>query len=1214
MALSAVQRLRHQHDVRAYRRQLFNALAQSFVFRLLPSLKEIDVYGCGRDGVAQPLTPRMSRLPAVTLAGAPGSGRRLVLRQVALMWATTTGAPLPVPLVLARMDDGHTAPEALIEHEIARLHPSIAAIMPPLFSAPDADTARKRGRWGLLVEGLDELPPTRQAAWRTALQRLPSAAPGAHVAVAVAMREQEWPGFTALRISRPSPEMLHDWVRRMADSAQWAALYDALRPGGALELVGERLAEVALLAWTTKRTELPRSRAELYAQAAVAVLRMFPDAGVSMEELQRLAAYDEQPPALLPGLLARNSTGDAIFNHPLARMYLAAHQLVSEGRYELLSMLEPDARDEIARFAVGLADDPTPLYAALWGQQPSAADVLALGHCLRERPPARPAWTLRVAGALALLARHGGPAQQQDAMTQLRALVPQISRAASMAAQAGEQAQRAIERLFARLPTDIASACATWLMLNADTPDTLAWALADQLAEGVTSPEMLPAPPDQRAFARWAYVLALNSAESRARLVGAVDELLDMLRQAGAGDERVRRVAAALTGQPDTPETPPHPAMPPATDTLETLERRARDMSLPLYRRLLSVASLANHEQRGKPLAALLHDNDLDVPVRAAAARALGDLRDTAALPAMRALVSDPNSPPELVESVCAALGQIGDAAACAPLLALLERTAADPILTVAAIGALGAIGASEAVPPLGRLLGMGAWERLHSAVHALDLQQHSATLLNNGALPARMALQLSAVLSSVCTPADQPTTLAEFLTHEADRIRSAAARALARIGGVDARAAVRTALLEGATGGATGDVLRALAYFDPPGSPAALHELITNPDVNITTRWLAVQCLQEQPGCVEALSHLLAHEELDPFTRGALAEALGHAGAVTALPLLRQLAIDTHGDAHLRSQAIMALGMIDDPAAEGTLLQIVRSTTEDDAMRGLAAQHLPSHLSADGEQFLRDLLRRERPPEALAVGAIHALGRARNREALPLLLRYCQDHQPAVAQAALAALRDMADSSVVPVLVQVSQDPHADAATRLEALGTLLRVGGESYRPLVRSALEHGPLPLRLQALGHLLEAGTPMAELMGMLADVNWPLPLRLRLLEHDHFTPEAYPALIGIVEQRADHAQIRCRVATLLAHAEHANATGTLARLATDPTEDPAVRLRCIEALGALADAGACVALSQLAEHDTQPPALRRAAGQALAAIMSRATEGQVWQLTS
>jgi HEAT repeat protein len=75
-------------------------------------------------------------------------------------------------------------------------------------------------------------------------------------------------------------------------------------------------------------------------------------------------------------------------------------------------------------------------------------------------------------------------------------------------------------------------------------------------------------------------------------------------------------------------------------------------------------------------------------------------------------------------------------------------------------------------------------------------------------------------------------------------------------------------------------------------------------------------------------------------------------------------------------------------------------------------------------------------------------------------------------------------------------------------------------------------------------------------------------------------------------------------LLGQTEHTTAVNTLARLAIDPNEIPAVRLRCIEALGMIGNVEAGVALSQFVEHDAQSPALRRAAVQALTTIASRA----------
>ncbi len=889
----------------------------------------------------------------------------------------------------------------------------------------------------------------------------------------------------------------------------------------------------------------------------------------------------------------------------------------------MLRLLHGEARADVARFAVGIADDPSPVYAALWGQQPTVDDVLALGRCLRERTSSAPLWTLRIAGALALLAQRGNPTQQATAAAQLRTVTPQIKHTLIVMAQSGERVQHAIERLFARLPLDIATECATSLMLHADMPMGFAWALADQLATTTGASENMPVPPvDEHVFARWAYVLALNSAESRARLAGAVDELLDVLRHAGAGDERVSRVAAALdnehepadvfstelTKDHESSDVPPiasaqQPAVHSTEDVPATLARSARDISLPLYERLLSVAGLSK-QVSSEELLALLEDQSVDVDVRAAAARTLGKKRDQMALAAMIAQLRDPHSPPDLLESVCEALGWFGDAAAVAPLLELLERIADDPILTIAAIKALGAIGAPAAVPLLGTLLGIGAWERLHAAVNMIDPQQHSTILLNNDALPARLAVQLAAALNSVSTDADRPTTLAEFLAHEADHIRTTAAQVLAQIGGDEARAALQTALTEDVTGGAIGIILRALAQLDPPDNPATLGELISNPNIAIMTRWQAIQHLHEHPGGSDVMRHGLAQEDLDPFIRGALAEALGHVGATAALPLLQQLATTMSGDAHLRSQAIVALGLLDDPTSESALIQIIRSTTEDDTLRGMAAEHLPSQLSDDSRHFLRDLLRREQPPVALIIGALHALGRAHDRESMSLLLRYCQDSQPAVAQAALAALHDMADSSVDPVLMQMSQDPAVDAATRLQALGTLLRLGGDSYRALLRSALEHGPLSLRLQALEYLLDAGTPTTELLGVLAGVEWPLPLRLRLLERSDFTPATYPVLIGIVENRDDYVQLRWRVVTMLAQAEHPAVIRALTRRALDSSELLPLRLHCVTMLDTLGGPDEGVALSELAASTIQSPVLRRGAAQTVTMIAARA----------
>jgi HEAT repeat protein len=338
-----------------------------------------------------------------------------------------------------------------------------------------------------------------------------------------------------------------------------------------------------------------------------------------------------------------------------------------------------------------------------------------------------------------------------------------------------------------------------------------------------------------------------------------------------------------------------------------------------------------------------------------------------------------------------------------------------------------------------------------------------------------------------------------------------------------------------------------------------------------------------------------MMHGRVDSFTRGALAEGLGQRAALAAIPLLRQIIEEPGADEHLRSQAVLALGLLDDPATETTLIQLIQNESEDPALRGMAAEYLPSTMSDEARRFLRDLLRRERPPAPIIAGALRALGWSLDREALPLLLRYCQDELTTVVQAAIAALADLGDASVAPMLVRITQNPNFDHALRLQAVGTLLRIGGESYRPLLRTYLEHSVLPLQLQALEHLIETTTQPNDLLALLADRTCPLTLRLRL--NEHLAGNAGEALLHILEDDDDEIQLRCRAAETLARARAAKARPTFIRLAERRGTASAVRLRCIKALGRIGGVESWLALSRLAEDATETPVVREQATLAL-----------------
>src|SRR5215475_13110165 len=97
VAFNAVGRLRHPNDLRSLRRELAAALAQDFALRLMPALLDLPLpisYPAGRPC---DLVEQLQRVSRITLAGAPGSGRQLALRQIAHRWAASERAPAPVP-------------------------------------------------------------------------------------------------------------------------------------------------------------------------------------------------------------------------------------------------------------------------------------------------------------------------------------------------------------------------------------------------------------------------------------------------------------------------------------------------------------------------------------------------------------------------------------------------------------------------------------------------------------------------------------------------------------------------------------------------------------------------------------------------------------------------------------------------------------------------------------------------------------------------------------------------------------------------------------------------------------------------------------------------------------------------------------------------------------------------------------------------------------
>jgi HEAT repeat protein len=342
------------------------------------------------------------------------------------------------------------------------------------------------------------------------------------------------------------------------------------------------------------------------------------------------------------------------------------------------------------------------------------------------------------------------------------------------------------------------------------------------------------------------------------------------------------------------------------------------------------------------------------------------------------------------------------------------------------------------------------------------------------------------------------------------------------------------------------------------------LGHLLAKPDLNPVLRWLVVDQLAENPAAGSLLLNSLEQAVLDPFTRGKLALSLGRRNMLAALPVLRRLAEQRDGDGYVRMCATEALGMITDPAVETTLLHIIADVTAAPALRGTAAEALPATIGEEIRRWLNELLRRERQPAELVVGALRALSRTSDAEVPGLLLQYVQSDQPAIAIAAMTGLRALDDQRVVPTLTRLAQNPTIDQRVRLHAVATLLHFSETDYLPLLRSFLDGGILTFQLQALDCLLNARPADSRPLQLLADKSVPLALRQRSLEALRQRPNNHGVLCRLVADGGEDTHLRVTAAAILAESPHPDAIATLERYARESSAPLRLRRQCIEAL--------------------------------------------------
>lgn len=622
-------------------------------------------------------------------------------------------------------------------------------------------------------------------------------------------------------------------------------------------------------------------------------------------------------------------------------------------------------------------------------------------------------------------------------------------------------------------------------------------------------------------------------------------------------------------------------------DVAPVLQRCALDVTLPLAGRLRAAAALGRRSANLPRLLALLRDPQACVEVRAAAARAAAF---PAAVPHLIRTLLDPSTPSPVVTALCDALATPVCRAAIPgirpALVRLLDAARTDVALTLAIIRVSGVAGGDEVIAALASLAGMGAIARLRSTVPPDVLDLPVEACLERPLLPSPMLTRLLVALATAPTPAEQPTTLAQFLAHEADLVRCAAIEALTMNDSARAREAILVALRHTPSPAGAAALAEAL---DMLGSLQEMLQIVVDPDLDSTLRWHVADRLAQRVDGPALIREAWARSDLDAFGRELIIDALARHDATASASFFVRLANDPGGAPIFRERALAALEGVADGSLEGPLVRLVNDAHLDPGLRGRAAASLPTPLSPATCSMLRDLVRTDAPPAPLLIGVLQALGRTRDAAALPVLMRYSLDQRPEIAQTAVEALAASGDATISPMLVRVALSPQADAAVKLVAIEALLRLGEPDAVRLLRPYLRNHSVILQMRAFRLPANAGQVGNEAERLARDRLCPTPLRLCALEYLPHSPSAEALLAALLRDASEDPVVRAAAAARLPAHEHG---ATLAEAALDPAAPIIVRTTCIAGLGASGEIDALLALTALTERDHDPVARERA----------------------
>lgn len=1161
---NVIRGLQSSQPLRSHQQVLMENILKDPLLRVFPALRTLPFFAT--EAEITDFDALLQDTHLLTIHGATGSGRSLLLLQMALHVLATSQFRPTLLLPLAAIDQPDMNP---------------LAIVVPLFKttgllAQHTLHAVSRRPWMLLVDEWELLPAVRRTVWKNFLLNMAQTWIETQIVITLPLTEEPWQQARTVTLPPPTSQHIQRWLHHLLPEHERAPLQASLERGATLAACANRLLEPVLLALTSSASEVPASRLQLYEQA----YRRWQ----ILTQAEQSQAGDLAPPAEQPAIsiveLAQAMT--ARLSSRMVSCYEQAQQLATSGEFTSLLSLPFVEQHEVVLLLVHAQADPSPLYTLLWNQAEEAASaphLEMLGRCLLERPADAftADWILPVLEAL--VAQQTVPRFQQ-LLQDINRGIPALLRTVSSTSEGRWLAL--LEQLVPLLDAPALLA----VVDDAGLPPYLRWQAADALHTYEHTHALLhaPPPPDALAQAIRCHVLALGDSASRQALAKPAaapwiialqgphvsqerrfqiartlvqdqaippvlratalavlslnpdETTLSILQQMAAEQESLIRYAAltALRNHPASQALPllqniildAQIAWEVRRDALAQVEGYAHshatmllarcsiNTALPLTGRLQAVEYLAKRSQQSsKIVCQILAAPAIHVVVRAKTARLLGNLATEYALETLRQVARSSAEPSQVRQAALFALATITRCPNTTSqqrervlhvLLHVHKEPCGDSLLKACTLHALGILALPDCVPVLRHVLLHATAEDLLAAW--LEAAPHLASVplheWHRHDLPPDTRVALLTALTEGDMEAEQPGSLDELVVQTALQLRMAAASALTRIA---------TSADEETYELVHESLMTALQQ---PRSHDELRRLLSS-----------LKAISQTQGLQE-MEEIFANPASDATVRWLLVEQFGNSSAL--LPLMLHYLHDEQIDAVTRGMIAQTLGHYGTEQAIHALLRLAKQPTNTMPLRLQALASLESLDTPLVTETCLTLIAETNAAPTLRRAAARALPSTLSpdtRHWLRELLR--TESTPAeLIEGIIAALARAHDRQALALMLRYAQSETSSVALR--ALTALASMGDNRIAPtLVRIAQNtHTEMSIRLEAVITLLRlCGESYLPFLRSFLDCDL-LPLQLHALDELLVSWSDYAQPLILVANRAAPLALRLR----------------------------------------------------------------------------------------